>query len=280
MHEEPESELSSSSIKPILIVVGALAGLSLLVCGGVAGYVALTTPSQTKGQVSDAAADEVPSPPDFFRKNMKEDALAKRIPLTEDPAHVRKIAATILKIDLPPEFEPIEASKEGNVTRAVFGKPTENAALLKMAILRMQTPGIDSSVPLDEPTSRQVLKAAENENGRTDTTLRVTRVKIEPSHRELTVLGQPVDFSFRQGKLVAGGKPVWKIWGAFGTMNEMTGLIILIPESEYDEEAIVRMIESIRPGDTDEPAAGEQSIAAPPELEKADKDDDPAADPD
>lgn len=279
MHEESESELSASpsSVTPIVVVVGALVGLSLLVCGGAAGYVALTTPSQTKRQAPDAPADEIP---EFLQKKMKLQALANRIPLTEDATLVRKIAATILKIDFPAEFEPIEASQESAGSRAVFGNQTKNGALLKMALMRLEIPGTQPAIPLDEPTARQVLKFAENEAGRTDTTLRATRVKIEPRHRELTVFGKPVDFSFRQGKLAAGGQPVWKIWGAFGTMNKMTALIIVIPESEYDEEAIVRLIESIRPGDTDKPAAGEESTAAPPKLKKADKDEDPAADPD
>ncbi len=95
--------------------------------------------------------------------------------------------------------------------------------------------------------ARSVLRLAEEENGRTHTVLKVTRQQLEHTHRDLIVLGRKSLFSFKHGKRASDSKPVWKVWGAFSTKFGAAALILLVPESEYDEAAVVHMIESIRP---------------------------------
>jgi hypothetical protein len=251
MHEEPESEFAASSgTKPMLVVAGAVVGLMLLICGGAAGYVALAPqppPTPEPGR---------PEPNPYFLESSKKQDRA--IPFTEEFALVKKIATTIFKIDLPAGFEPIEALKDSTTARAVFGKQTENAALLKMAIVAFQTPGFQGPIASDDPLARSVLKIAENEIGRPDTIMRAVREKTEPKHRELTVLGQKAVLSIRQGKRASDSKPISKAWIAFLTKNGVAALIFVVPDAEFDEEAIVRMIESIRPPDDDEPDAEEK----------------------
>ena len=261
MHETPEAEFSPSSpIKTTLIVVGALAGLMLLVCGGAAGYVALTAPAGREEQAPEAADD--PSLPADKMQKMKEQIEARRIRLTEDPALVRKIAARICEIDLPAGFEPIEAYDQGGVRVASFGNVSENGALLKLAQIDWPM-SIEGITDLDNMMQAQVLSAAEKGDGRIDTTLKASRQKPESIQRELMVLGQKVEFVFRKGKRASGNQRVWKTRGAFAAKQGGVALVLMVPESEFDEESIVRMIESIHLAGDEEPEADGKSESRP-----------------
>ena len=44
---------------------------------------------------------------------------------------------------------------------------------------------------------------------------------------------------------------VAKVMGIFRTQKALVGLVLTIPEDEYDEDAVVKMIESIRPAPGD-----------------------------
>jgi len=257
MHEARDSELtpSSSTLKPVLAAVGALVGLMLLVCGGAAGYVALTSPPRTDGPASAETTVLSPEMTKEFQNQKRRMQQSKEVRFTADPTVIRKITAAIVDIDLPADFEPIEAQRNMTQRRVVFGKKSEDAALLKLAAF---TP------PPDDVAARavsgdafggytaQIVEMAENENGRNFTTLKKSREKIESAQRELTVLGQKAIFEFRHGIRDSDKKPVWKVWGAFHTATGAAALVYLVPESEYDEEAVVGMIESIRPAADDD----------------------------
>jgi len=264
MHEvrDPELSQSSSSVKPVLVAAGAVVGLLLLVCGGAAGYVALMVPPRDEEPVANPPM--APTANEHFQMMQKRFATIE-IPFTRDPAVVRKVAATIVDIDLPAEFEPIEAKRNTTKRWAVFGKKSENAAVLKLAGIYLEIADIIPGAPADNEMRRQVLEMAATDTGRNDTTLKRTREKMKSAERELTVLGRSAVFEFSQGKRDSDKKPVWRIAGAFRTDTGMAALVYLVPESEFDEEAVVRMIESLRPApdedaDADEPSAPRKPI--------------------
>ncbi len=137
MREERDIErsASSSSITPILIAVAALTGLSLLVCGGAAGYVALTTPARVEVEDASAGLDAHPQPtlaelPERERLRKMEQTRAN-IPITNDAATINRIAASMFVIDLPAGFEPIEATKNPFTGRAVFGKTSRRFSAIE-----------------------------------------------------------------------------------------------------------------------------------------------------
>jgi hypothetical protein len=269
MHEAREIEAtpSPSTVTPVLVVAGVLIGLLLLVCGGAAGYVALT--DRPPSEVKTKARPEDSQNPMQDRFEKMQQSFADDIPFTDDPALVRKIAAAIVDIDLPAGFEPIEGLRYDVRRRAVFGKKTDDAALLKLGASNAEAGRTHSPASLDDPMMmKYVVGIAETENGRTITTLKATQSqkKGEYLQRDLTVLGQKAAFAFKHGKRTSDNKPVWKVWGSFTTANGAAALILLVPESEFDEEAIVRMIESIRPA-TDEKSgsSADTDKAAKPE---------------
>ena len=249
MQEVREAELSpsSSSVKPILAVAGVLCGLLLLVCGGVAGYVVATAPPPAEPKALVPPQDIL----EMNEKMRKQGGSRKVIPYTLDPMVVKNIAAAIVDFDLPPNFESIEGKRNATKRWVVFGKRTEDAALLKLA-------GVDrevmAAVASDNEIRDQMLQMAENENGRTDTGLKKPRQTTE--QRELTVLGKKAVFEFKHGRRAMDNTPVCKILGVFETPTGTAALVYMLPESEFDEEAIVHMIESIRPAKDEPPDAG------------------------
>ena len=269
MREERDLKFSPapSSVKPILAAAGALVGLLLLVCGGAAGYVALTSPPRQEEQ---APINHMDMPHEFEEYSLKmKKRHAQEIPATDDPGVVRKIAASIFDIDLPADFEPIEAQRHGSTRRAVFGKKNESSALLKLVGADSREGDKAVATSSDDASRRQALQMAETDGGRFDTSLRSTRQKMEPVQRELMVLGQKSVFEFRQGKQASGKKSVWHVSGAFRTATGLAVLIYMVPESDFDEEAVVRMIESIRAAPDEVPDADEKSVPLQPIPEES-----------
>src|SRR5262245_65428259 len=99
MSEERHSgdllESRPSSARVALGVAGVVIGLAALVCGGVAGYVALTT--------TEPAVVERPSPP------------------AEEPANIRAIADRIVALKIPARFEPTNGTERVSKKTRVFG---------------------------------------------------------------------------------------------------------------------------------------------------------------
>lgn len=62
--------------------------------------------------------------------------------------------------------------------------------------------------------------------------------------REFTVDGQKVPFEFIKGN--SGGTPTRQVVGILPGRQGMVMVMAMIPESDYDEELIVKMIQSIR----------------------------------
>jgi hypothetical protein len=87
-------ESQASSTKVALGVAGIVLGLGLLVCGGVAGYVALTTADSTSSTHSTPAA---PSDPP-----------------TGDRESLWQVARSIVAIDIPVGLEPFASTNGQN----------------------------------------------------------------------------------------------------------------------------------------------------------------------
>src|SRR5579872_6042758 len=89
---------SLSSTKLGLVIAGVVMGILLLACGGVVAYVVI-----------------VPARPAIE-------------PMS--PAAIRAIARKIVNIDVPQDFEPMEAEESDKMTKAVFARKGELGAIL------------------------------------------------------------------------------------------------------------------------------------------------------
>jgi hypothetical protein len=225
-------ESRASSAKVALGVAGIVIGLGVLVCGGVAGYVALTT----------TGSHVVSEPPSATPR--------------QDPADIRETAQRIIAIDLPADFEPVSREDHIHMTNVVYGRKGVDGAFLKLG--RVVLSEIPKGVDLGEAQSKilTVLQMAGTPGG-----ARIEYDTTSPAtNREFMILGQPVTFTFVDATLSESRAPVRQARGTFKTMKAIVSLIYVIPKEEFDEDAFRRMIESIRPARGDSaPDAAETS---------------------
>jgi hypothetical protein len=212
-------DANTSSFKVGLTVAGVVVGLAVLFCGGVAAYVAWTD----KGESTEGVNG----------------------PAKKSPAAVQAIARKIVEIDIPTDFEPIDGDELPPGRKAVFGRKVADGALLKLRCI-----DLSMAPPRSDPRSQKprLLRIADMGDDRTNTAF-AEGTETTESTRELTVVGNPVVFRFLKGNLLASQKPVRKVVGAFTAGKSLVALIYTIPEEEYNEDAVVRLIASIRPPD-------------------------------
>jgi len=221
----------SSSLKMGLTVLGCAIGLVLLLCGGVIGYVAWQGAEQPQMAPIPSAKDVPPTNPG------------------KGPAAAEAIVRKIVRIDMPADFEPIDGDEMPPGCRVTFGSRNTDGALLKLARfdLSMAPPGSD-------PRSHEprLMRMAETGKGKTSTSI-AKETESSESTRQLTILGESVAFRFVKGKSHAGDRYLRKVTGTFRAANGFVALVYTTPDANYEEEAVVHMLESIRaPNDDSE----------------------------
>jgi hypothetical protein len=86
--------------------------------------------------------------------------------------------------------------------------------------------------------------------------------------REFTIGGEKVPFEFIKGTSAQG--PSRQVVGVFQGRNGVIMVMLIVPESDYDEAAVVRMLESIRLPDDEAEA---ESMDEPEAHDQPEKDD-------
>jgi hypothetical protein len=236
LEELPEARASSFTM--VLGVTGIVLGLGVLFCGGVAAYVASTGPSG-----KDAETHPAPPAPDL--------------------ENIRTTARKIADVDLPPGFEPLRNGSSPMMMVVTFGRPDVPATELTIGRIEQSSIPTDSS---PETQANRMLQMLEMGGG-TTTILRGTN---STTTRELTVLGQPASFKTMRGAVGPNEVRVTKVIGSFRTKAARIVLSYTIPEEEYDEDAVVRMIESIRPPAGDSAPTADISESSSPEETSGD----------
>jgi hypothetical protein len=214
-------EEDRSSARPVLIAAGTVLGIALVVCGGVAGHVAWTDAHRVV---------EKPKEPETT------------------PEDAEAILRKIVKINVPAGLAPLISEEHGKSRRVVFGrKPTAGFNLqLSKIDFSMVPPGVDRATSIDRLTH---MLAMQNSTPGSDPFM--PEPKSTDTTRMLTVMGEEISFSFSKGRLSDTRDLAWKVFGTFSTQTGLVALTCVVPESEYDEQAVIRLIESIGPGAED-----------------------------
>jgi hypothetical protein len=209
-------EAHESSFKTGLRVTAIVVGLGLLVLGGVAAYVAWTDPSGV------------------FAKLLAPSAL--------DHPKIKTPEPIILSIDLPPGFERTVMDRTPPMLLVAFGRKSDAGAELILGRVEL------SKVPAGSSLETQRIKMLQNLEREIEDDMTFRRVADSiATARELTVLGQRSSIEIIHGTRGRGAKRYAKVAGVFSTEQARIAVVFIIPEEEYDEEAVVRMFESIRP---------------------------------
>lgn len=231
-----------SSTAKVLLVLGSIAGVGLLLCCGGLAFVGFKF-KDTIQAVADSAS--------------------------QDPVVVKQRTEEVVHIEIPEEFKPVATwgMPLGAFSMKQFiyqpaGNP--NSVLVIMETNQPLAPGQDAKQQRE--AMQQGMRQGQQMGGSID--------MQEESHetRIFTINGEEVPFEFIKGK--AHGVAARKVVGIFPGKQGTLMLILLIAESDYDDEKITNMLESIRlPGAATPATKGESDEPAekkPADAEEAD----------
>jgi len=242
-HDVPTQKQGMSSTSKVLLILGSIAGVCLLACCGSGIFL-------------------------YFKAKDAIQNIAQNLQnlTTSDPEEIRERTADIVHIDIPEEYPPLRAFDFFFMKQILYGKEASGSMVMIMEINeRMQGgpggPGIKQQREQMLRQLRQQQQAQNAGNVNTEITEESTETK------EFTINGETVPFEFIKGR-GANGVPTRQVVGMFAGRTGTIMLMIMTPESEYNEEAIVKMIGSIRlPDDTED--SMDSDDAAMPEKQPA-----------
>lgn len=252
--EQPQTQGMSSTAK-VLLIVGSLAGLLLLACCGGGVYFGY----KAKDAIQELAKNAISS----------------------DPAVIRQRTQEIVHIDIPEGFEPSHSLQFSmlNVTmkQVVYQRKGSDGSMLMIMETNQPMHGANT-----KQQREQMLQAMRQQQGQQQGHLNDELNEEKSETREFTINGEKVPFEFIKGTGADNARVFRQVVGVFRGKSGSVMVMLMVPEAEYDEPAVVRMIESIRmpcadseddaddmdmsdgasTGDGDEPAA-EKSEPAP-----------------
>lgn len=154
-----------------------------------------------------------------------------------DPVAASATAAEIVTIDVPEQFRPSDSMKMN------FGVMKMKMAMFKaqvgggtVILAEMQMPAMPQQQD-QEAQLRQSLRQ-QNVNNR-------ELVVRESEMREFDVRGEKVKFLFAKAEEVSTGAAFRQVTGTFPSKQGIAILQVQVEEEHYDEEAVVKMLESI-----------------------------------
>ncbi len=208
-----------SSTAKVLLILGSIAGISLVLCCGGMAFV-----------------------------GWKFQNVAKEMFVT-DPAVVRQRTEEIIHIDIPADYTPTHAMKFDlmNVKMKQVGYQRKGSAGSMLMIMETSQPPAPGASPKEQREQmRQAMRQQARQQGQASDEIN----EQSSETREFTINGESVPFEFIKGTAPQGGVPTRQVVGVFRGREGTVMLMLMSPESEYDEATVVKMIESIRlPGD-------------------------------
>jgi hypothetical protein len=215
---QPQKQGMSSTAK-VLLILGSIAGVCLLVCCGGLAFV-----------------------------GWKFQNLAN---IATDPAVVRERTEEIIHIDIPADYVPTHAMKFDwmNVKMKQVGYRHKGSPNSMLMIMETAEPMHGATPKQQRDQIRQALRQQGQQPGQINDEINEQSSEI----REFTINGETVPFEFIKGTAPGGGTPTRQVVGIFRGREGTVMLMLMAPESDYDDAAVVKMIESVRlpGGDSD-----------------------------
>lgn len=231
---DPRKKEGLSTTVKVLLIVGGVGTLFILLCCGGAFLLV--------GRFENILKEQGINLRDF----------AENAHVT-DPDAIRERTQKIVKIEIMPGFEPQQAVDIVVMKFVQYGKANDaNSVLMLMAFSNKFTGG-------QKPTQDEMLNAFRQQQARQGDAAGNNVAVQETETRELMVRGQKVAFQFIKGINETTGAVVREVLGSFPTQNGIGMLMLVVPEDEYDEPAVLKMIDSI-----DNPVVAEPGPAAGP----------------
>jgi hypothetical protein len=219
--DAPAPKQGMSSTSKVLLILGSIAGVCLLACcgGGIFLYI--------------KAKDAIQN----FAQNFT----------TSDPEEIRQRTAEIMHIDIPEEFPPLRAFNLFVMKQILYGKEGSGSMVMIMEI-NQQMQGGQGGANMKQQREQMLrqMRQQQQQQGQGAGNMDTDITEESSETREFTINGEKVPFEFIKGRSPNGGTPVRQVVGMFAGESGTIMLMVMVPESEYHEDAIVKMIESIR----------------------------------
>jgi hypothetical protein len=157
---------------------------------------------------------------------------------TTDPAEVRKQTAEMVAMAIPDKYQPVTAMNMVAFRFVIYQTQPGGSAggMLMLMEWTMQSMGVDAKQ--QEQELRKSMQQQQGKQGFTPTNTET---------REIDIGGQTVAFEFSEGT-GSGNVKMRSVSGVFRGKRGPVMLQLVVPEDEYDEEAVMQMLKSIEVG--------------------------------
>lgn len=203
---ESQRDAGMSTTTKVILAIGGLFCVALLVCCGIA----------------------------MWFGNKAVNTIAEST--TENPAEIQSIADSIASIQIPEVYQPqtgVDFDLGFSMQMAIFSR---NAGGQQGAVVLMQmaAPGQQNDEQMKAQFRQQMQQSGQNQE-----------ITVESSEtRTFTIDGEECDFEFVAGT-DQSGNPVRQVMGVFPGRGGAAFLVVFESEEDWDEEAVVELIESI-----------------------------------
>lgn len=151
---------------------------------------------------------------------------------TENPQEVIARTKEMVDIEIPDDFQP-----QKGMNANVFGFK------MKLAVYKLKS--ADGMLMLMSMSAAEANQDAQMRNvlqGEVAKNLTINNLKT----RKFEVRGEIVDFKFAQSENMDNGDPWRQVTGTFAGKEGTVMLMLQIEEEAYDEDVVIKMIESIK----------------------------------
>jgi hypothetical protein len=219
-HQEPVPPAPKKSGSKVLLIVGTIVGLGLVLCCGAPAIVYVVFKDAIMKKIKDT------------------------VDVTTEPAEVEARSEEVAHLDIPESYSPMSA------VRLSFGVFTMKMIMYQggannqggLVLMEMDQPGMDRKQMRDQMLQQMRQQQAQGGPGgmQTQIVAQTTETKM------FKINGEDVEFDFVKGTQPGNSTVVRQITGTFRGRNGTALLMLIIPDSEYNEDAVIKLIKSIR----------------------------------
>ncbi|MBS0265053.1 MAG: hypothetical protein JSS02_24190 [Planctomycetes bacterium] len=229
-----------------LLIVGTVCGVMLLVCCGGGGF-------------------------------MLYSLFGKFVNWTTDSAEVKQRSAEVVEIEIPEKLKPTYAMRLSpgpfTMKMIIYGAGDDDQEGLVIMEMDVNQPNGDPKLMREQMLQQMRAQQGQGGGGGMNTQI-VTQSK---ETRKFNINGEAAEFDFIKGNRPGDTAVIRQVIGSFKGRSGVVMLILVVPDSEYDEEAVIAMIKSIRvPGSdtatiemTDDANSADKPTQSEPEMKES-----------
>lgn len=154
---------------------------------------------------------------------------------TSDPDEIRKQTAEMVDISIPDTYRPMQGMNMVVVRMVMYQTDASPDGSLMLMEMAMQQMGVD--VPQQQQELRKSIEQQPaNQNFQSS----------KSETREIEIRGEPIPFEFNEGTNAGQDQKIHMIRGVFRGKRGAVLLQLMIPDDDYDEDAVLEMLQSIK----------------------------------